>query len=397
MTIAIIGTAPELEAQLRQAVASSAFTVSVMHTPETLAELSSALGPNPMPDVVILVPAGEPGEALPLTRVLSAEQRTGVIIAAPLQGQQMIGFTVDAMRAGAADVVSTSPTLEELRSALARGTEVSRRAAQVARAVQATTPVVEQERGTLIAVGSAVGGVGKTTMAVNLAVGIAGIDPGRAALLDAAPQFGGVADQLDLLAVYGLSTIVGASDSIAAKSYLSLHEASGLYVAPADEEVSDGLASDQVAMCADMLAHQFRTVVADTPSGLPSTTLELLARADQLLVVSDFSVHSLRATRTYLATLDHLPRRTPLLVKVLLNRFDKAAGLTRKDAEETIGRTADLVLDNQPLMLYAANRGVPPMLAPAKDKLRQDLSPLIGLFHDGHAAAPKRASRRFGL
>ena len=244
--------------------------------------------------------------------------------------------------------------------------------------------------------GSATGGSGKTSVAVNLAVGLAGLDPGKTVLVDAVPQFGGVADQLDLVPVRTLSAIVSATDSIAAKALLSFDKC-GLYVAPADENPIEGdaLVPARVAQTVEMLAHQFRHDVVDLPAGLQPTGLEVLSRADVLLLVADCTVHSLRATRTFLAQLDRIPRgELPLLTYVVLNKFDpRNSGLSRQDAEETIGRTADLVLPAMPGMLLAANAGTPPMLNRASDEMRQELSQLVGLFHE-HPEPPKRANRK---
>lgn len=391
MIIGIVGHAPEIEMQLRHIVASGSFSVPYDQMPRTLAELSTVLAANEFPDILILVPAGDPRSALPLTRTLSTEQRTGLVV---VTDRPEPDFAIEAYRAGASDVISKETNLEELRGAISRAAQISQRAAVAA---APAVPVEQAERGVVIAVGSATGGVGKSMAAVNIAVGISGVDPGKTALVDVAPQFGGATDLLDgMIPLHTLPSIVSASDSIAAKTYLSYHDKSGLYVAPADEDPSTGDQLDpaEVARTVEMLVHQFRTVIVDTAAGLIPTNLEVFSRADELLVVSDFSVHSLRATRTYLGLLERVPRRLPLTVKVLLNRFDKSAGLTRKHAEEILGVPADAVLDEQPLLLNACNRGEPPMLAPASNQLRQELSPLVGLFHEHHVD-PKRANRWF--
>lgn len=392
MLIGIVGRAPEIEAQLRHVVAAGSFTLLPPQMPATPAEMAVLLGEHAFPDVLMLAPDGDPYSVLPLTRALSAEQKGGVVLV--VDGPDL-SFTVEGLKSGAADVIARTASQDEIRGAVARAAQIGQRAAVVAKAVQAT-PVERAERGTVVLVGSAVGGVGKTSLAVNLAVGLAGIKPGKVALVDAVPQFGGVHTHLDIKAIHTLPTIVGATDSIAAKTYLFFDERSGLYVAPADENPAEGdrLEPDPVMQTVEMLARQFETVVVDVSTGLTPINLELLTRADQLLLVSDFSVHSLRATRLFLKAIKDLPRaRVPLFVRPVLNRFDKVSALTQKDAEETIEMPVELVLENMPRMLFAANRGEPPMLRPANDPLRVALSPLVGMFHEIHDE-PKRAARR---
>lgn len=394
MLIGIVGHAPEVEAQLRLQVAAGSFAIQPPRLPATPAELVQMLGDHQFPDILLLVlPEREdPYSMLPLAKALSAEQRGGIVL---VVASPDLSFSVEAYRAGAADVITRDASPEELRDAIARAAQIGQRAAVVAKAVQAT-PVERAERGTVVVVGSATGGVGKTSAAVNLAVGLAGIKPGKVAIVDAVPQFGAVHVHLDIKAVHTLPTIVGATDSIAAKTYLFFDERSGLYVAPADEDPAEGdrLEPGPVMQTVEMLARQFETVVVDVATGLTPINLELLTRADQLLLISDFSVQSLRSTRRFLKVIKDLPRaRTPLFTRVVLNRYDKVSALTEKDAEETIGMPAEIVLENMPRMLFAANKGEPPMLRPAKDPLRQALSPLVGMFHEIHDE-PKRAARR---
>lgn len=382
MNVMLIGEAPEVEAQLSGArvIAANVFVAKPDEMPTSMLDLTSLLGGRSLPDVLILAPGGEdPRQTLPFARILPVEQHVGVVIVLNSMDAE---FAIDALRNGVSDVISAEPSLEELRSALSRAGLVSQRAAQPSPALNVTTLSGPTEQGVVIVVGSAAGGVGKTFAAVNLAVGLAGTSPGSCCIVDAATQFGGVAHQLDVVPQFSMPDIVAAPNPIAAKSYLTSHS-SGLFVAPASENPGDldEVEPTRIAETIEMLAGQFKTVIVDTEPGLTPVTLEILMRADELLVVSDFSVHSIRATSEYLKCVRLLPRHIPLTVKLLLNREDPAFGIRQKAAEETIGMEADLVLKNQPQITLAGNQGIPPMLAGVRDKLRRDISPLVGLFH----------------
>src|SRR5690606_1664025 len=91
--------------------------------------------------------------------------------------------------------------------------------------------------GRVLTVLSPKGGAGKTTVATDLAVGVAELAPGSAVLVDLDVQFGAVASALSLSPEYTLDDVVrGAAlrDPIAMKTHLTLHE-SGLSVVCAPE------------------------------------------------------------------------------------------------------------------------------------------------------------------
>lgn len=396
MIVALVGNAPEIENLLNGAHAAAAtiHTVQPLEMPTSIGELSALLEGRRLPEVVILAPDDEdPYQTLPLARILPVEQHVGVVIAVNELDAQ---FAIEALRSGASDVISSEPSLEELKSALSRASIVAQRASIPAPIATVGIPAAPAERGTVIAVSSAVGGVGKTFAALNLAVGLAGTDPGSCCIADSATQFGGVAHQLDIMPQFTMPDIVTAADPIAAKAYLTLHS-SGLYVAPASEDPGalDRVDPAKIAETIEMLAMQFKTVIVDTETGLTPVTLEVLTRADALLVVSDFSVHSLRATHEYLKYANLIRRNVPLDIKLMMNREDPALAVSRRAAEEAIGMSAHMVLKSIPQIALAGNQGIPPMLGGVREKMRREISPLVDLFHahdDPRRAAGRLAS-----
>ncbi|MDD9204957.1 P-loop NTPase, partial [Georgenia sp. 10Sc9-8] len=109
-----------------------------------------------------------------------------------------------------------------------------------AQAAQARTPVADQTHqasppapsGRVISVVSPKGGVGKTTVATNLAVGLAQAEAHSTVLVDLDIQFGDVASALDLQPEYTLPDAVtgpASRDTMVLKTFLIQHE-TGLYV-----------------------------------------------------------------------------------------------------------------------------------------------------------------------
>ena len=116
------------------------------------------------------------------------------------------------------------------------------------------------------------GGVGKTTVSTNLAVGLAQRLPQSTVLVDLDVHFGDVASALNVTPEFTLPDMAhgpASRDPLALKSYLHLHQ-TGLYVVPGSESpaAADAVTSKDITQLLDTLAQQFKYVVVDTAPGL---------------------------------------------------------------------------------------------------------------------------------
>ena len=212
---------------------------------------------------------------------------------------------VDAMRAGISDVLPTDADLDAIDLLIARAHEFSQDAAT------ASTPAPSLRRlgpGRTIAVTSPKGGVGKTTVACNVAVGLALLQPGSVVLVDLDLQFGDVASTLGLDPVYFLEHAVakGASrDTVVLTTTLTRHHA-GLLVlaAPESPATADTISTAQIGHLLRQLADEYLYVVVDTSPGLLEQTLAVLEEATDVVTVTSMDVSSVRGTRKQLELLD---------------------------------------------------------------------------------------------
>ena len=186
--------------------------------------------------------------------------------------------------------------------------------------------------GKIIAIAQARGGAGSTTVAVNLADQLQGRNksrvpakPGKVALVDLDLQFGTVGSFLDLdeqdtllqLALDG--TIPDAT--FLGQSMTTMHNGLSVLAAPSKFAPLDSLRTDQVAAILDTLRQSHEYVIVDLPRALVGWIEAIIERADELIIVTDISVSSVRHSRRLIDffTTDNLA----LPVQIVVNHEKK--------------------------------------------------------------------------
>jgi MinD-like ATPase involved in chromosome partitioning or flagellar assembly len=232
----------------------------------------------------------------------------------------------------------------------------------------------------VIAVISPKGGLGKTTIASNLAVGLARIARDSVVLIDADVQFGDVATVLGLSPVHTLPDMVSGlapRDTMVLKTFLTPHPA-GFYVVGGADSPADGdrVTGDQLTHLIKQLAGIFRYVIIDTTPGLGEHALTAIEQATDAVLLCSMGVPNLRALRKELAVLDGIGLMPPVR-HVVLNLADKTSGLSRRDAEETIGASVDVVIPRSKAVPLSTNRGVPILEESPRDAASKALMELV--------------------
>lgn len=242
-----------------------------------------------------------------------------------------------------------------------------------------------------IAVVAPKGGQGKTTLAVNLATGLAEVAPNSVVLVDADLQFGDITAVLNLAPEHTIVDAVAdaAQDELVLKTALTHHEDGFFVVASAPSpELGDSVRSAALGKLIDRLRETFRYVVVDTTPGLGEETLVAIEHVTDAVFVSNMSVAALRATRTefqLLTTLGLMPSNR----HVVLNQVDKLSGLTVKDAEGLIGAPIDVAVPKSSAVLLASNRGIPLIHDDVRDPAARAVRSLV--LRIAPDAYPKRS------
>jgi pilus assembly protein CpaE len=225
-------------------------------------------------------------------------------------------------------------------------------------------------RGRVIAVLSPKGGLGKTTLAANLAVGLARVDPESVVLVDADLQFGDIANVLALEPTYTLPDMVSdlvSADDIVVKTLLTPHPAEFFVVCGAESPVDgERVTSDQLGGLIQQLAATFKWVIVDTTPALGEQTLAVLDQATDAVALASLAVPNLRSLRSELAAL-RVIGFTPQFRHLVLNQAVDPGGLVLRDAETILEDRFDVVIPHSKAIPVSTNRGVPLLLDAPKD------------------------------
>jgi len=242
-------------------------------------------------------------------------------------------FLADAMAAGARGAVGLPLRLDELAERLASAADLAPPSDAEARV-----------DGKVIAIAGAKGGVGATTVAVQLALRLAR-NEGRVCLADFDLQTGTVGLALGIRHPRGLSDLVTVDDlSKRVVSDTLYPHPSGLRVllAPHRGEYAECVGEHTARRLIAILQSLFSVVVVDVGSQLSLASFEAVSRADEVVLVTTPDVLSLRCAERAARLWARGDARAERDVRVLLNRVARQDQVTARLARETLGELTPL-------------------------------------------------------
>jgi pilus assembly protein CpaE len=242
--------------------------------------------------------------------------------------------------------------------------ELERRKSQ--QAIEPST----RKRGKLVVVSSTKGGVGATTIAVNLAVALQQITSTSVALADFGLQFGDVGVHLNLWSRYTVQDLLDQSTELSETMLGRVMQphASGIRVllAPNEPDSAGEVTAEQIDQVLDCLLDHFSYVVVDTWSFLDEIALRFIQRADEILAVTTPEIPTLKNAKHFLGYL----RKHGLSVgriTLVLNRFPSVEGISLQDVQTHLGYPIGANIPSEGRMItHSINQGTPIVLSHAK-------------------------------
>lgn len=341
--------------------------------------------------MVILGPSYAREEALDSVRAL--RHQDPALISIIVAESVTANLLRSAMRVGVSDVIEAPLTEEKIEQAIS---QFSSDMLQLRRATPGSGGGLEADKGKVVTVMSAKGGSGKTVTATNLAVLLARIPGTSVCLVDADLQFGDVCLVLQLEPKF---TVVNAAaelhrlDTHLIESILTTHP-SGLRVlaAPLEPAFADDITTGGLLQIVDQLSESFDYVVVDTASLLDELLLSLLERSDQVLMVVDMDLPSVKNAKLALETLRLLKFPTNK-VQLVLNRSNAKARLDDKEIEGALKAQIAARVPSDGMVAASVNEGRPVVESAPKSKVAKGFEEVMTIVAGKQAAAEAPSGR----
>jgi pilus assembly protein CpaE len=230
------------------------------------------------------------------------------------------------------------------------------------------------------------GGIGKTTIAVNLAVKLSQLNK-KVALVDLDLQFGDVGVFMDIDAKDTIAELVRDNSNLdidTIRNYMVLHS-SGVHVlcAPNSPEYADVVSGGHVEKIINAVKSYYDYVIIDTPPMLNECVLTAIESSAQVLFILGLDISILRNAKICLNLLDSL-QQTDKITMIINREVD--GSVTLKDVQRIVNQPIVARFPSDwKLAVASLNKGVPFVVSAPNSGLAKSLSQ----FAQGLAAAPK--------
>jgi pilus assembly protein CpaE len=251
-------------------------------------------------------------------------------------------------------------------------------------------------RGTVITVTGAKGGVGKSVLAVNLAVALRVQSVKPVVVLDADDEFGDVATMLDLQPTKTIADVISAGDGFNRETvpgFITTHFSGVDVIATSPvEDIFDKLAPAKLTEIIQTLARVYEFVVVDTSgsfnrfvrASMEAATLSLLVTSNEVSSVRD-TASAVRRMESWTVDQDR--------VKVVLNHGARARTIGKSDIEAAIKREIFWEVPTDKRVPKSIQAGMPITLMSLGSKSSQSIFKLARRIGGAEQATAKPARR----
>ena len=352
-------------------------------------------------DVIVLDVVPAPRSVADLTRELRTIPEVGDVPILAITSADDVEERIRLLEAGVDDVM-LRPIDERELDARCEALDLRRRRSKELRPSTIVTATRRPGR-RLVTVYSPKGGVGTTTVAVNLALAMAARDPGGVAIVDLTPMGGHVATHLDLQPKLTIADLIRDSQGmitpeILRSTYLTRHERGILVLAGSTVPSTEPLmTAEETTRVLDGVLTAIPTVVVDLGSSLDERVKAALEYADDVVYVVTPDFPALKSVHGFLEFLSESGSKAAEPTIVVNEQFALQT-LTPGDLDNALGRRVALRLPYDPLLyLRAANQGTPVFAGAPTSQPARRYDQLAGIILGEDAPGIAQESRRRGL
>jgi pilus assembly protein CpaE len=358
LRVLIVGNDRSLEEEFRGALSRIPDRQAVTYFAEASTQAAEA-ATRRQPNLVVIEIDRETSEVAALAKDLHDIVPDAAIVGAftndrLAQGQSEGATIIELLRAQLRDFVRRPLSATELRVVIDR---LSARTATTARGQQGRVAAFVGNKG----------GVGKSTLAVNVACGLALRHPDDVLLIDASLQVGTCAMLLDLKPTATIVDAVRERDRLdkTLLRHLTMRHGSGLRLLAAPTDALEGAEVDDeaIARIVNMARRSFKYVIVDTFPMLDNVLMTILDITDVALVVVQATAPAVAGAARLLPVLEGLGL-SPTRQRIVLNYNYKSflGDLKPTDIADRLDRTIEYVVPYEHRVLTSMNTGSPHIL-----------------------------------
>ena len=284
-----------------------------------------------------------------VSKIMSELPNCRVIV---LSDKPVVDIVIRAMRIGASDFLALPLIKDEFFDVLTK------------HYLDMTGAKPKKSKCRVITVYSNKGGVGKTSIATNLALELSKVTKENVALIDLNFQLGDVTTFLDLKPSFNISYMLQNLNKINPDFLLSTLEKykdTSLYVLadPPYFRQEENVSSNDITKLFDILRDTFSYVIVDTSAGFDSKAINALKNSDLVFLVTIVNLPALRNCQRCMELFDKLGLEKEK-IQILINRYMENDEISAEDVEDVLGKDIYWKIPNNYFtMMSAINKGVP--------------------------------------
>lgn len=352
-------------------------------------------------DVIVIESVPPPRTIADMCREIRAIEGLAEVPVLAISTSDEVEERIRLLEAGADDVM-IRPIDERELDARVEALDLRHRRSKELRPGTVVAPTRRPGR-RLIAVYSPKGGVGTTTVAVNLALAISVHEPERVALVDLTPMGGQIATHLDLRPKLTVAELIrdsqGTISSEALRTtYLTRHERGiSVLAGSAAPSTSPLMSGPEASRLLETVIAAMPTVVVDLGSHLDDRVMAAIDAADDVVIVVTPDFPTLKAVHQFFEFLGEAGSKAsePTIV---VNETYALQTLTPGDIENALARRVTIRIPYDPLVYQrAVNQGTPVVAAAPTSQPARRYDQLAAVLLGEDAPPSQPEGRRRGL
>lgn len=223
------------------------------------------------------------------------------------------------------------------------------------------------------------GGLGKTTIAVNLAVKLAEMNK-KVALVDLDLQFGDAHIFLDIDPSDTIAELINeffSSDIDTVRSFMTVHS-SGVHLlaSPKSPEYAEVISAEKIQSLLGLLRTYYDFVIVDTAPSFNDISITALESSSNIIFVTGIDISILKNSKLSISLMDSLKQIDK--IGIVVNRAVDMNSITVSDVEKILGQPIMArVPSDYKVAVTALNRGEPFVIGAPTTKLSESIGEIV--------------------